>query len=115
MNICGRGIDRRSLHCSVFELRFRKSFMRRSTTLAKWEIWLRGIIAAAVSGGANGVVTGFAAIGIDPNHFNLDAGFHHTVTIGGVSAAISAILGVALYLRQSPLPSPGEPQQPASS
>jgi hypothetical protein len=78
--------------------------MRHPTTLAKWEIWLRGVLAAAVSGGANGVVTGFAAIGIDPNHFNLDAGFHHTLAIGGVSAAISAILGVALYLRQSPLP-----------
>jgi len=81
-----------------------KYTMRHTTTLAKWEIWLRGIIAAGVSGGANGVVTGFAAIGIDPNHFNLDAGFHHTLAIGGVSAAISAILGVALYLRQSPLP-----------
>jgi hypothetical protein len=78
--------------------------MRHSYILEKWEIWLRGAIAAAVSGGANGVVTGFAAIGIDPNHFNLDAGFRHTLAIGGVSAAISAVLGVALYLRQSPLP-----------
>ncbi len=78
--------------------------MRHSYILAKWEIWLRGVIAAAVSGGANGVVTGFAAIGIDPKHFNLDAGFYHTLVIGGVSAAISAVLGVALYLRQSPLP-----------
>jgi len=84
--------------------------MRHSYILEKWEIWLRGAIAAAVSGGANGVVTGFAAIGIDPNHFNLDAGFHHTLAIGGVSAAISAVLGVALYLRQSPLP-PGDASQ----
>ncbi|MGH9714062.1 MAG: hypothetical protein ACRD5M_12265 [Candidatus Acidiferrales bacterium] len=67
-------------------------------------IWLKGIAAAAISGGANGVVTGFAAIGIDPNHFNLAAGLHSTLTIGGVSAAISSILGVALYLRQSPIP-----------
>lgn len=89
--------------------------MRHSTTLAKWEIWLRGIIAAAVSGGANGVVTGFAAIGIDPNHFNLDSGFHHTLTIGGVSAAISAILGVALYLRQSPVPAVDEPEPSTTS
>jgi len=88
--------------------------MRHSTTLAKWEIWLRGVIAAAVSGGANGVVTGFAAIGIDPNHFNLDAGLRHTLAIGGVSASISAILGVALYLRQSPLPPEDATQQSAS-
>ncbi len=69
-----------------------------------WKIWMKGIIAAAISGGANGIVTGFAAIGIDPNHFNLQAGLHATLAIGGVSAAISAVLGVALYLRQSPLP-----------
>lgn len=67
-------------------------------------VWMKGMAAAAISGGANGIVTGFAAIGIDPNHFNLDAGMHHTLQIGGVSAAISAILGVALYLRQSPIP-----------
>jgi hypothetical protein len=74
----------------------------------KWEIWIKGIIAAAISGGANGVVTGFAAIGIDPGHFNLTAGLNHTLAIGGVSAAISAVLGVALYLRQSPLPPPDD-------
>lgn len=69
-----------------------------------WKVWMKGIVAAAISGGANGIVTGFAAIGIDPSHFNLQAGLHATLAIGGVSAAISAILGVALYLRQSPLP-----------
>ena len=69
-----------------------------------WKVWMKGIAAAAISGGANGIVTGFAAIGIDPRHFNLEAGLHHTLAIGGVSAAISAVLGVALYLRQSPLP-----------
>ncbi|MDE3117076.1 MAG: hypothetical protein KGL26_15855 [Pseudomonadota bacterium] len=67
-------------------------------------IWIKGIAAAAISGGANGIVTGFAAIGIDPNHFNLQAGIRHTLVIGGASAAISAVLGVALYLRQSPIP-----------
>jgi hypothetical protein len=72
------------------------------------EIWFKGAAAAAISGGANGVVTGFAAIGIDPNHFNLAAGLHHTLAIAGVSAAISAVLGLALYLRQSPLPAEGK-------
>ena len=43
------------------------------------EIWLRGMLAAVISGGANGVITGFAAIGIDPTHFNLAAGFVHTL------------------------------------
>ena len=76
--------------------------------MQKWlslEIWLKGLAAASISGAANGVVTGFAAIGIDPQHFNLAAGFHHTLAIGGVSAALSGILGAAMYLKQSPLPS----------
>jgi len=72
--------------------------------MKSWEIWLRGLAAAAISGGANGIITGFAAIGIDPGKFNLSAGLHNTFAIGGVSAAISAVLGVALYLRQSPVP-----------
>ncbi len=71
------------------------------------DVWLKGVLAAGISGGANGVVTGFAAIGIDPNHFNLAAGFNHTLQIAGVSAAMSAMLGVALFLRQSPLPANG--------
>lgn len=74
---------------------------------SKWfsaELWFKGAAAAAISGAANGIVTGFAAIGIDPHHFNLAAGIHDTLKIGGVSALLSAILGVALYLRQSPLP-----------
>ncbi len=68
------------------------------------EIWLKGLLAAVVSGAANGVVTGFAAMGIDPSHFNLTAGMPHTLQIAAASAAMSAVLGAALYLRQSPLP-----------
>ncbi|MBZ5644129.1 MAG: hypothetical protein LAO19_15310 [Acidobacteriia bacterium] len=69
-----------------------------------WETWLRGIAAAGIAGGANGVITGFAAVGIDPAHFNLEAGLHPTLAIAGVSAGMSAIIGVAAYLKQSPLP-----------
>ena len=69
-----------------------------------WKPWLKGLAAAVISGAANGIVTGFAAIGIDPNHFNLQSGLGSTLELGAVSAAISAVLGLALYLRQSPLP-----------
>ena len=68
------------------------------------EIWLKGIAAAGIAGGANGVITGFAAVGIDPGHFNLQAGLHATLTIAGVSALMSSIIGIAAYLKQSPLP-----------
>lgn len=68
------------------------------------QLWVRGIAAAAVAGGANGVITGFAAVGMDPMHFNLQSGLKDTLSIAGVSAIMSAIIGVAAYLKQSPLP-----------
>jgi hypothetical protein len=67
-------------------------------------VWWRGLIAAAIAGCANGVITGFAAVGIDPSHFNLQAGLRATLAIAGVSAVMSGIIGVAAYLKQSPLP-----------
>ena len=72
--------------------------------MTQWETWLKGIAAAGIAGGANGVITGFAAVGIDPQHFNLRAGLHSTLAIAAVSAMMSAIIGVAAYLKQSPLP-----------
>lgn len=77
--------------------------MKRET-MRSLEVWVRGILAAAIAGGANGVITGFAAVGIDPAHFNLRAGLHSTLAIAGVSAAMSAVIGVAAYLKRSPLP-----------
>jgi hypothetical protein len=72
--------------------------------MAGVELWLKGLATAAIAGAANGVITGFAAMGIDPAHFNLQAGFRATLGIAGVSAAMSGIIGVAAYLKQSPLP-----------
>jgi hypothetical protein len=69
------------------------------------EIWIKGLLAAAVSGGAGGVLTGFAAVGIDPQHFNLQAGMGATLRIAAAAAMINAVIGVAAYLQKSPLPS----------
>lgn len=68
------------------------------------ELWLKGLLAAAIAGAANGVITGFAAVGIDPAHFNLQSGLQATLGIASVSALMSGIIGVAAYLKQSPLP-----------
>ena len=68
------------------------------------ELWLKGILAAAVSGGAGGVLTGFAAVGIDPQHFNLQAGVAATLRIAIAASLINAVIGVAAYLQKSPLP-----------
>jgi len=69
-----------------------------------WEIWLKRIAAAGIASGANGIITGFTAVGIDPAHFNLQAGLRSTLEIGRVSALLSSIIGIAAYLKQSPLP-----------
>jgi hypothetical protein len=73
--------------------------------LKQFEIWLKGIVAAAISGGAGGVLTGLAAVGIDPQHFNLQTGMAATLRIAAAAALINAVIGVAAYLQKSPLPS----------
>jgi hypothetical protein len=72
--------------------------------MSRLQIWIRGIFAAAISGAAGGVLTGFAAVGIDPQHFNLQAGMGATFRIGAAAALINAVIGVAAYLQKSPLP-----------
>lgn len=69
----------------------------------KKNVWLRSILSALVSGGAGGVSTGLATLGISPEHFN----FQQPALLLKVCAAsvvISAALGVANFLKQSPLP-----------
>jgi hypothetical protein len=72
--------------------------------MKRFEIWAKGLVAAAISGAAGGVLTGFAAVGIDPAHFNLQAGIAATLRIGVAAAFINAVIGVAAYLQKSPLP-----------
>ncbi|HET8923816.1 MAG TPA: hypothetical protein VFN26_12580 [Candidatus Acidoferrum sp.] len=73
--------------------------------IMRLEIWLRGLAAAAISGAAGGILTGLAAVGIDPQHFNLQSGSGATLRIGAAAALINAVIGVAAYLQKSPLPS----------
>ena len=69
------------------------------------ELWLKGLLAAGISGAAGGVLTGLAAVGIGPQHFNLQTGIGATFRIGVAAALINAVIGVAAYLQKSPLPS----------
>jgi len=61
-----------------------------------YRIWLRGLVAAAIGGGANAVT----AMIVDPATFNIATGMTEVGQMAAVSAAVSA----ALYLKQSPLP-----------
>jgi hypothetical protein len=68
------------------------------------ELWVRGLLAAGISGASGGILTGLAAVGIDPQHFNLNEGYHKTLAIGMAAAVINAVIGVAAFLQKSPLP-----------
>jgi hypothetical protein len=76
----------------------------QNMNITRIELWLKGLVAAAVSGGAGGILTGFAAVGIDPQHFNLQSGIGATFRIGAAASLINAVIGVAAYLQKSPLP-----------
>lgn len=60
-------------------------------------LWIKGLLAAVIGGVANSVTL----IIVNPQDFNLAAGLRNLLTV----CATSAILAVALYLKQSPLPS----------
>ena len=57
--------------------------------MTKMHIWIRGIL---------------AAVGIDPQHFNLQAGIGSTMRIGLAAAIINAVIGVAAYLQRIKMP-----------
>jgi hypothetical protein len=49
-------------------------------------------------------MTGLAAVGIDPQHFNLQSGAGQTLRIGAAAAMINGVIGVSAYLQKSPMP-----------
>jgi len=69
-----------------------------------WEVWLYGLSAAFIGGGAGSVTSGLASMGIDPQHFNLGSGLHDTVALMGAVFMVNGLLSACLYLKQSPLP-----------
>lgn len=58
--------------------------------------WLRGLISAVIGGAANSITVMI----VDPVAFNLQDGAGKLGTV----ALISALLALAMYLKQSPLP-----------
>ena len=58
--------------------------------------WLHSAAAAAISGGANGITVMI----VDPVQFNLGSGI---AKLGQVMI-VGALVGLALFLKQSPLP-----------
>lgn len=63
---------------------------------ADWRTWWRGIIGAAVGGGANAITL----MVIKPEHFNFSKGWPDLWHF----AVISSVVSGALYLKQHPVP-----------
>ena len=69
----------------------------------KKHLWYRGLVAAAISGAAGGILTGLASIGISPETFNLQDP-RLLIKVAIASAVANAFIGLAAFLKQSPLP-----------
>lgn len=70
--------------------------------MGNWKAWLHGLIAAAVSSFSNGV----ALVVVAPDSFNFTkAGLIKLLQV----SAVSSIIAIAAYLKQSPLPPEAQP------
>jgi hypothetical protein len=66
-----------------------------------WKRWIKGLISAVIGGAANGVTVLIVA----PEAFNFGEGIHKLGSVIGAGALVS----VAMYLKQSPLPGDDKP------
>lgn len=66
--------------------------------------WLRGLVAAIISGGAGAISGGLAVTLKDPNHYNLQDGLGNVMSIMSTAFIINGLIGAAMYLTKSPLP-----------
>ena len=71
-----------------------------------WAIWIYGLLAAVIGGGAASVTSAFVASGLAPGQFSLsggDAGWN-TLKLMGLTFVVNGIVSAAAFLKQSPLP-----------
>lgn len=61
-----------------------------------WKVWLHGILAAGVGGAATAIST----MVVDPESFNFGPGMKKV----GMVAFVAALVNVAAFLKQSPIP-----------
>ena len=80
-----------------------------------WSVWLKGLAAAFISGGSSSLATGIGAMSLAPETFNMNGGLMMTVKLMAICAAFNAVLGAAMYLKQSPVPPDEVPSHPAAT
>lgn len=67
-------------------------------------MWLRGLVAAFINGGATAIVAGPVAAMLAPTELNLNEGLSKLLTLIGTIFFASGVMGAASYLKSSPLP-----------
>lgn len=77
--------------------------------MVRWKqplAWLRGLVAAFISGGAGAFTAGPIAALLAPEQFNLKntAGMHGLMYLMGSIFLTQGMVGAFLYLSKSPLP-----------
>ncbi len=71
--------------------------------MGNWQTWLKGLLAAVISGGSGGILTYVGTTVFTPTLMDkLDSA--DKISFLGIVALVSAILGACNYLKQSPLP-----------
>lgn len=70
----------------------------------KTKIWMKGIFAGAISGASGGIMNGIGSIAISPATFNFQNGIYNLLLMTAWGVGSGALIGVAGYLKQSPLP-----------
>ena len=64
--------------------------------------WIRGLLSAAISGGASAVTGGLGVSGMDPSHYNFQAGKFYILVC--TLFAANAVVSMAKFLQSTPLP-----------
>jgi hypothetical protein len=81
-----------------------------------WSGWVRGVLGAAISGGAGAVSVGFGTMIVDPEHFNvLNGGIYHLLAVIGICFTVSSIVSLAKFLQTHPVPDYQQLKQAESS
>jgi hypothetical protein len=75
------------------------------------KVWLHGLVAGVISGGASGVTNGSVASMIAPETFNLHAGIWKLLGLLFATFIIQGFMGAMAYLKQSPVPPEGDSPQ----
>lgn len=71
-------------------------------------LWLHGLVAAVIGGGAGAVTAGVSASVIDPSHFNFGGELSHTLRLMLGIFVVNGILSAFAYLQKSPVPPEGQ-------